>query len=222
MVTCSAQNAGNGISGLQISKMFRGDMPPDPPYLCEVFENATVRFLAWIRQLKLHSLGYPYYARLDFLPQRPRGFQQPKDDKTSHEVPTLPQEPGTSAKYGNVTNEGEPVPGLSRGVVPYPRDYMNGRPTRNSGYDRLQLIRPLAMEWLRNAWGNVDEFGRHVYDVMQRVRHVFVPCDKLGNLPQGDAAGSGVERNDTYSTMERPAAVILPTESENASTSENV
>jgi hypothetical protein len=25
--------------------------------------------------------------------------------------------------------------------------------TRNSWYDRLQLIRPLAMEWLRNAWG---------------------------------------------------------------------
>jgi hypothetical protein len=48
------------------------------------------------------------------------------------------------------------------------------------------------MEWLRNAWGNVDEFGRHVYDVMQRVRHVFVPYNKLTNLQQGDSAGSGV------------------------------
>jgi hypothetical protein len=26
-----AQNAGNGISGVQISKKFRGGMPPDPP-----------------------------------------------------------------------------------------------------------------------------------------------------------------------------------------------
>jgi hypothetical protein len=78
------------------------------------------------------------------------------------------------------------------------------------------------MEWLRNAWGNVDEFGGHVYDVMQRVRHVFVPYNKLGKLQQGDSAGSGVERNKTYSSMERPAAVILHTESENASTTENV
>jgi hypothetical protein len=133
--------------------------------------------------------------------------------------PPLPQKPGTSAIYENLTNEGEPVPGLSRGVVCYRGDYVNAR---NSGYDRLQLIRPLAMEWLRNAWGNVDEFGRHVYDDMQRVRHVFVPYNKLSKLQQGDSAGSGVERNDTYSTMERPAAVILPTESENASTTENV
>ena len=31
MRTCSAQNAGNRISGLQISKNFRGGMHPDPP-----------------------------------------------------------------------------------------------------------------------------------------------------------------------------------------------
>ncbi|CAB3998513.1 partial [Paramuricea clavata] len=47
--------------------------------------------------------------------------------------------------------------------------------------------------------------------------------EKLGNVPQGDAAESGVwESNNTYSTMERPAEVILPIESENASTTENV
>jgi hypothetical protein len=147
----------------------------------------------------LNSLGYHYYARVEFSRQRPRGPQ-----------------------YENLTSEGEPVPALSRGVVRSQSDYMTTRPARNSWYDRLQLIRPFAMEWLRNAWGNVDEFGRHVYDVMQRVRHVFVPYNKLGNLQQGDSAGSEVERNNTYSTMERPAAVILPTESENASTSENV
>ena len=142
--------------------------------------------------------------------------------RTSEEDARSSQESGTSAQYGNMTSDGEPDPGFSRGVVPYQRDYVTTRPARNSWYDRLQLIRPLAMDWLRNAWGNVDEFGRHVYDVMQRVRHVFVPYNKLGNLPQGDSAGSGVERNNTYSTMERPAAVILPTESENATTSENV
>ena len=142
--------------------------------------------------------------------------------RTSEEDARPSEESGASAEYGNLTSEGKPVPGLSRGVVRYQRDYVTTRPARNSWYDRLQLIRPLAMEWLRNAWGNVDEFGRHVYDVMQRVRHVFVPYNKLGNLPQGDSVGSGVERNNTYSTMERPAAVILPTESENASASENV
>jgi hypothetical protein len=142
--------------------------------------------------------------------------------RTSEEDARPSEESGTSAEYENLPSGGEPVPGLSRGVVRCPGDYMNTRPARNSWYDRLQLLRPFAMEWLRNAWGNVDESGRHVYDVMQRVRHVFVPYNKLGNLQQGDSAGSGVERNNTYSTMKRPAAVILPTESDNASTSENV
>jgi hypothetical protein len=32
MVTCSAQDAGNGISGHQISKSFRGACPRPPSY----------------------------------------------------------------------------------------------------------------------------------------------------------------------------------------------
>ena len=31
-----AQNAGNGISGVQISKHFRGGMPPDPPSIASI------------------------------------------------------------------------------------------------------------------------------------------------------------------------------------------
>ena len=31
-----AQNAGNGISGVQISKNFRGGMPPDPPTIASI------------------------------------------------------------------------------------------------------------------------------------------------------------------------------------------
>ena len=171
----------------------------------------------------MNSLGSLYYARLDFLSQLFRGPQQPEGNNTSGEVASSSQEIGTCAEYGNVTSDGEPAPGLSRGVVCSERNYMNTRPARNSWYDRLQLIRPLAMEWLLNAWGNVDEFGHHVYDVMERVRHVFVPYNKLGNQDHCDSTGSGVRRcNNTYSTMERPAAVLLPTESENASTSENV
>jgi hypothetical protein len=189
------------------------------PLRTEMIKLAYAEILIYI----LNSLGSLYYARLDFLPQSFRGPQLLESNNTSGEDASSSQETGTSGEYQNLTSEEEPVPGLSRGVVRYGRDYMNTRPARNSGYDKLQLIRPLAMEWLRNAWGNVDEFGRHVYDVVQRVRHVFVPYHKLGNLQQGDSAGSGVERiNNTYSTVERPAAVILPTESENASTSENV
>ena len=158
----------------------------------------------------MNSLGPTYYASLDILPPRSNCLEQLEGNNIS-------------AEYQNQTSEGEPAPGLSRGVVRYRRDYMHTGPARNSWYDRLQLIRPLATEWLRNAWGNVDEFGRHVYDVMQRIRHVFVPYNKLGNLLQGDLVGSGVGRsNNTYSTMKRPAAVILPTESENESTTENV
>ena len=44
-----AQNEGNGVSGLQISKIFQGGMPPDPPRLrgaSSFWDYATVRFLA--------------------------------------------------------------------------------------------------------------------------------------------------------------------------------
>jgi hypothetical protein len=171
----------------------------------------------------LNSLGTLYYGRLDFLSQHFHGPQQLDGNNNSGEVASSSQEIGSGAEYENLTSEGEPAPGFSRGVVRYGRDYMNTRPARNSWYDRLQLTRPFAMEWPRNAWGNVDEFGRHVYDVMERVRHVFVPYNKLSNLPQGDSPGSGMRRcNNIYSTMERPVAVILPTGSENASTTENV
>ena len=189
------------------------------PLRTEMIKLTSAEILIYL----LNSLGSLYYARLDFSPQRSRGPQQLESNNTSGEGASSSQETGTSGEYQNLTSEETPAPGLSRGVVRYGRDYMNTRPARNSWYDRLQLIRPLAMEWLRNAWGNVDEFGRHVYDVVQRVRHVFVPYHKLGNPQQGDSAGSGVGKsNNTYSTMERPAAIILPTESENASTSENV
>jgi hypothetical protein len=44
-----AQNAGNGVSGVQISKIFQGGMPPNPPRLCgasSFWDYVTVRFLA--------------------------------------------------------------------------------------------------------------------------------------------------------------------------------
>jgi hypothetical protein len=44
-----AQNEGNGVSGLQISKIFQGSMPPDHPRLrgaSSFWDYATVRFLA--------------------------------------------------------------------------------------------------------------------------------------------------------------------------------
>lgn len=76
-------------------------------------------------------------------------------------------------------------------------------------YDRLQVFQPLAVQWLRNAWGDVDEHGHHVYDVMQcNVGQVFVPYDKLGNTEQNETPGSG---NSTYDTPEYSLAVILPT-----------
>ncbi|CAB3978717.1 Hypothetical predicted protein [Paramuricea clavata] len=172
--------------------------------------------------------GSPYDARLDFLLQHSRDAQQLEGNNTSGEASSS-QEAGTSDRYWNLTVDGNPVPGLSRGVVRYGNgygnDYMNTRPARNSWYDKLQVIRPLAMEWIRNVWGNIDEFGRHVYDVMHHVRHVPSPYDKLGRITHVDSAGSGmgtIASNSTYGTLERGAAVILPSGSECSSTTENV
>ena len=39
-----AQNAGNGIFGVQISKIFRGNMPDPPSYATSFIKNDTVRY----------------------------------------------------------------------------------------------------------------------------------------------------------------------------------
>jgi hypothetical protein len=153
------------------------------------------------------------FSRLSLL--RPFGFFTATRPRA-----TTPSSPSTCADYGNVRSEGEPVPGHSRGVVPYQGDYMNTRPARNLWYDRLQLFRRLAIEWLRNTWGNVDEIGMCMTSC--NASDMFLShTTSWATHPK--ATRPGVEwSNKTYSTLERPAAVILPTESENTSTTENV
>ena len=46
------------------------------------------------------------------------------------------------------------------------------------------------MQWLRNAWGSVDQSGRHTYDVMQRDQYVISPYDKLHQTTERDVAES--------------------------------
>ena len=168
------------------------------------------------------SIGSPYYALLNFASQNSRASHDVAVNDTSEEVASRLQENGASATYQNLTGEGNPVPGLSRGVVPHRRNYINTRSTA-SWYNKLQLIRPLAREWLRNAWGNVDQSGRHTYDVMQRDQHAISPYDKLHQTTQRDLAESSAPASSNlYNTLERPAAVLLPSKSQNASTTEDV
>ena len=81
------------------------------------------------------------------------------------------------------------------------------------------------MQWLRNAWGNVDQSGRHTYDVMQRDEHVISPYDKLHQTTttQRDVAESNAPTsNNLYDTLERPEAVLLPSRCQDSSTTEDV
>ena len=131
----------------------------------------------------------------------------------SEERANTSQETGTGVVYQNLTR--------SRGVVNHEGDYVNTGPWRSSWYDRLQLFRPLAIDWLRNAWGNVDEDGHHVYDVMQRVRQIFVPYDKLGNTAQNDSVARKMETTySTYDTSERFTRVIVPCRGDTTATTE--
>ena len=109
-------------------------------------------------------------------------------------------------------SDGDPVPCHSRGIVAYERDYIN---RRNSWYDKLLSIRPLAIDWLRNSWGNVDQFGRHVYDAMKQIQHIFVPYNKLRNVGEKALNKKGTESGSkAYDTMQRPPPVILPSRSD--------
>ncbi len=168
-------------------------------------------------------VGSPYYAVINFSLQNlfVRNRQLPENN-TSDEGTSSSQETGSSVAYQNLTSEGNCEPGFSRGVVHYERDYVNTRPVRKSWYNKVQLIRPLTNEWLRNSWGNVDEFGRHVYDSMKRVLHVVLPYDKLRNVTQGESIRNGIRNNsNTYDTIERSPAAVLPFRSECSSSSEN-
>ena len=141
---------------------------------------------------------------------------------TSDEVATSSHESGSTNDYGNMLSDAVPVPGHSRGIVIYERHYIN---RRNSWYDKLRSIRPLAIDWLRNSWGNIDEFGRHVYDAMKRIQHIFVSYDKLRNVGPATLNEKRTRRDsNAYDTMERPPPVTLPSRDEvvDSSTTENI
>ncbi|XP_028416139.1 hemicentin-1-like isoform X1 [Dendronephthya gigantea] len=139
--------------------------------------------------------------------------QKAKEDSSHSATPE-----NRPPEYGNLTPDGNPIPQHSRGVVLWRRDYVNTHSSQRSWYDRLQLFPPLAVEWLRNAWGNVDESGKHVYDVLGRhVKNVFVPYDDLCLKTNTVQEGNGTE---LYDTPERPSPVILPTEIANCPTTE--
>ena len=141
-----------------------------------------------------------------------RNRQRLKKIRNTSEVPSSPQETDSANGYENTLNDGTPIPGHSRGIVHYERDYKN---TSLSWYDRLRSIQPLAVDWLRNTWGNVDESGRHIYDAMKRIPQTFVPYDKLRNLAGDNLNENGTTSSDNaYDTMERSPAVILPSRSE--------
>ena len=79
------------------------------------------------------------------------------------------------------------------------------------------------MAWLRNAWGNVDQSGHHVYDVMQRDQPVISAYDKLHQTTERDVAeGSAPTSGKLYDTLERPAADLLPSRCQDSSTTEDV
>ncbi|XP_028399006.1 uncharacterized protein LOC114522508 isoform X2 [Dendronephthya gigantea] len=170
----------------------------------------------FIRRKRRRKTGVPFYAIVKFSSEQIRGQDQ-ENGELPPCVAIVPcnemastSKTGTSVDYQNLTTDGDPIPGHSRGVVNDEGDYGNTGPSRGSWYDRLQLFRPLAVDWLRNAQGNVDEEGHHVYDVTQRVRQVFIPYEKLGNTAQVDSAGRRMESDLTYDTPERPPGVILP------------
>lgn len=148
--------------------------------------------------------------------------QLENNDNTPEETASSSQETDSANEYENIISDGTPISAHTRGIVSYERHYMN---TNLSWYDKLRTISPLAIDWLRNMWGNVDEFGRHVYDAMKRIPHVYVPYDKMRNVARGDLNENGTTTgSNAYDTMERHPEVTLPSRSQIVvlSTAENI
>ncbi|XP_028418130.1 uncharacterized protein LOC114543270 [Dendronephthya gigantea] len=193
----------------------------------------AVAILIFFLRKRWRKQGCQHYAIFRFSSQNsPDGGQHHQCNDTAEGASFLQGNDTRDKLYENLTIVGNPAPGLSRGVVDH-RNYYANTLSRSSLYGKLQVFRPMAVAWLRNAWGNVDEFGNHIYDVMQcDVRQVFVPYDRLEHAVQNDSAGScdatsdpGSAQEDSseseteaissiYNTLERFPAVVLPTRAE--------
>ena len=163
----------------------------------------------------LFLLEFPHYAILNFALTNlfaQNREQLENNGNSSEEVASSSQETGYPSEYENTLSGRTPIPAQTRGIVPYERDYKN---TSLSWYDKLQIIRPLAIDWLRNTWGNIDEFGRHVYDTIKRIHHIFAPYDKIRNAARDELNENGATSgSDTYDNLERLPPVTLPSRRE--------
>ncbi|XP_028418128.1 A disintegrin and metalloproteinase with thrombospondin motifs adt-1-like [Dendronephthya gigantea] len=170
----------------------------------------AVLVIVWIFLRRNHKESHSSYSAVTEITDI-RASRQSQNESSSRET-------GTIVRYENLTADGNPFPGLSRGVASCSGDYVNTRPSRYSRYDRLQLFRSLAAQCLRNVWGSVDEQGGHVYDVLQRnVGQVFVSYDKIGNIVM-----EGFDKRKTSSsaddTLETSSAAMIAAGTENAPT----
>ena len=106
------------------------------------------------------------YATFDFhdLTVRPADNTGTDNSQTGNE--NLAAETGSS-QYQNLSGDGAPIPGITRGIISYQPHYSNSQLLMsNERYSKLQVISAIAINWMRNTWGQVDQLGRHVYDIL--------------------------------------------------------
>ena len=87
--------------------------------------------------------------------------------------------------YANLNKDGDPIPGACRGIIPYQQPYVNLTSLNRPYYTKLQLFSSITLDWLRNAWGQVDELGKHAYDALCRGMERLLPYDKLEEIKDG-------------------------------------
>ena len=126
-------------------------------------------------------IAYQPYATLSFdklISMKTR--QKPKDTVASDHPHS----------YANLNEDGEPLPGACRGIIPYQQPYINMTSLNRPYYAKLQLFSSITLQWLRNAWGQVDEMGKHVYDALCRGMGMSLPYDKLEKPKDGSHRNS--------------------------------
>ena len=117
--------------------------------------------------------------------------------------------------YGNLNENGEPLPGVSRGIIPYQQPYLNVPSlNRSPHYSKLQLFSSITLDWLRNTWGEVDELGKHVYNVLSHGMELLLPYDKLKKTKLDSRRNQlgAIDKNGdaVYDKFDRRPAVLMP------------
>ena len=180
-----------------------------------LFCFVSILYSLYFQHIFLHKLissfllGYEPYATLHFdkiISIKP--WEKPIDSAKPDVASVHPR------SYANLNEDRQPLPGACRGIILYQKHYVNMTSLNKPYYAQIQLFSSITLDWLRNAWGQVDELGKHVYDALCRGMKLLLPYAKLEKIKDDSPRNhlGAIDENGyaEYDQFDHRPAVLLP------------